>query len=299
MARITMFLPGDYRPVPNSLAEPNVRDVRRGDDEGGDPPRASDAPDRQVPRRRRATRSSALSGIDDPMIGVYSHWVYGPHTTDGVVGTDNPLLLASNFDGTWPGLVGLLNTGACLTSLGRKHSRLWSEKADLTTDDAFMARLDAWVRTGTIEYDDGCIRRTPRARRIGDRRQDRRRHEGEAAVADDARRYVDGNDQRLLRSATPRQSRLLRTQGRSGVDHRAGQAGQGGTHRRRAGLRETTKASSSTTATTSPKKRRAANCAATARCSIFSRNSAPIASAGSTSSDSSVRCRRRTSPRVC
>ena len=24
MARVTMFLPGDYRPVPNSLAEPNV-----------------------------------------------------------------------------------------------------------------------------------------------------------------------------------------------------------------------------------------------------------------------------------
>ncbi len=25
MARITMFLPGDYRPVPNQLADPNVR----------------------------------------------------------------------------------------------------------------------------------------------------------------------------------------------------------------------------------------------------------------------------------
>ena len=88
----------------------------------------------------------ALSGIDDPMIGVYAHWVYGPHTTDGVVGSDTPLLLASNFDGTWPGLVGLLNTGACLTSLGRPHSRLWSAAADLTTDDWFMASLDGWVR---------------------------------------------------------------------------------------------------------------------------------------------------------
>ncbi len=43
MARVTMFLPGDYRPIPNTLAEPNVRDVRRGDDEGGD---ASRTPDR-------------------------------------------------------------------------------------------------------------------------------------------------------------------------------------------------------------------------------------------------------------
>jgi L-fucose isomerase-like protein len=158
-----MFLPGDYRPVPNSLAEPNVR-------------RFVAAMTKAVMHLGHETRLidkflstpgdaiEALSGIDDPLIGVYSHWVYGPHTTDGVVGSDNPLLLASNFDGTWPGLVGLLNTGACLTSLERKHSRLWSEKADLTTDDAFMARLDTWVRTGTIEYDDGCIRRTPRAR---------------------------------------------------------------------------------------------------------------------------------------
>ena len=46
------------------------------------------------------------------MVGVCVHWLYGPHTTDGVVGKDNPLLLASNFSGQWPGLVGLLNTAA-------------------------------------------------------------------------------------------------------------------------------------------------------------------------------------------
>ena len=60
-----------------------------------------------------------LGPIDEPLIGVYAHWVYGPHTTDGVVGKDSPLLLASNFSGTWPGLVGLLNTAACLESVGR------------------------------------------------------------------------------------------------------------------------------------------------------------------------------------
>ena len=39
------------------------------------------------------------------MVGVFVHWTYAPHTVDGVVGKDNPLLLASNFSGTWPGLV--------------------------------------------------------------------------------------------------------------------------------------------------------------------------------------------------
>ena len=34
------------------------------------------------------------------MVGVCVHWFYGPHTCDGVVGKDNPLLLAINFSGT-------------------------------------------------------------------------------------------------------------------------------------------------------------------------------------------------------
>ena len=32
-----------------------------------------------------------LGAVDDPVIGIYAHWVYGPHTTEGVVGKDNPL----------------------------------------------------------------------------------------------------------------------------------------------------------------------------------------------------------------
>ena len=83
------------------------------------------------------------------MIGVFVHWFYGPHTTDGVVGKDNPLLLASNFSGTWPGLVGLLNTGACLESLDRPFSRIWTDAPTTgPTDAAFMERLDEWCTTG-------------------------------------------------------------------------------------------------------------------------------------------------------
>lgn len=93
-----------------------------------------------------------LRPIDDPMIGIYVHWAYGPHTTDGVVGKDNPLLLASNFSGTWPGLVALLNTSACLESLGRKHSRIWTCADDWTKDKAFMEHLSEWCSTGNIPY---------------------------------------------------------------------------------------------------------------------------------------------------
>lgn len=160
MAGVTLFLPGDYRPVPNQLATPNVRTfvdaltgaVKHLGHEVNLIDRFLTTPGDAI---------DALSGVDEPLIGVYAHWVYGPHTTDGVVGSDVPLLLASNFDGTWPGLVGLLNTGACLTSLGRTHSRLWSDAADLTSDNWFMDRLDTWVRTGVIEHENGCIHDAP------------------------------------------------------------------------------------------------------------------------------------------
>lgn len=156
MARINLFMPGDYRPTPNQLAEPKVRTfvtaLTQAVQHLGHEVRLIDKF-----LTTPADAIESLSGIDEPMIGVYSHWVYGPHTTDGVVGSDAPLLLASNFDGTWPGLVGLLNTGACLTSLQRKHSRLWSDAADLTRDAWFMERLDTWVRTGTIEHDRSAI----------------------------------------------------------------------------------------------------------------------------------------------
>ena len=93
-----------------------------------------------------------LGPIDDPMVGVFVHWTYAPHTVDGVVGKDNPLLLASNFSGTWPGLVALLNTGASLESVGRAASRVWTDAPDWTADAGFMERLDEWCSTGRIRY---------------------------------------------------------------------------------------------------------------------------------------------------
>ena len=281
--RVVCFLPGDYRPVPNELAKPNV-DAFAGALTGalhalGHEPKLLDhfltSP---------ADAIDTLSGIDDPMIGLYAHWVYGPHTTDGVVGHDAPLLLASNFDGTWPGLVGLLNTGACLTSLGRAHSRLWSDAADLTTDEWFMESLDTWVRTGSVDHDAGCIHDAPAPIEspVVDGVLDRLRAKRPLAamLGDTSMGMINGyfGPQRL------RARRVQRAQDRSGVGDRTGQDGRPAPRRRRARVRARRTASSSTTPTTSPKPRRVSSCATTAPCSTCSPSSAPTASAGSTSS---------------
>ena len=149
--KVALFWPGDARAKPNELALPNVeeataqleRALRKLGREPYRVPGFLSKPHESIER---------LGPIDDPMIGVSVHWFYGPHTTDGVTGKDNPLLLASNFSGRWPGLVGLLNTGACLEMLGRAHSRLWTDAADWTADDAFMQRLESFCRSGRIAW---------------------------------------------------------------------------------------------------------------------------------------------------
>ena len=148
---IAIFWPGDYRPAPNQQALESVQQATLQMEKAlkklG---RSSYRIDGWLTKPHEAIEK--LGPVDDPMIGVCVHWFYGPHTTDGVVGKDNPLLLASNFSGTWPGLVGLLNTGACLASVGREFSRAWTSADDWTADEDYMARLDEWCSTGRIQY---------------------------------------------------------------------------------------------------------------------------------------------------
>ncbi len=157
--KVAVFWPGDYRAKPNEWALPQSRETTdqlfRALKKLGRTPYLVEGyltrPDEAI---------SKLGPIDDPMIGVFVHWTYAPHTVDGVVGKDNPLLMASNFSGTWPGLVALLNTGASLESVGRHVSRVWTDAPDWTLDTAFMDRLDEWNSTGRIEYSANEIKGT-------------------------------------------------------------------------------------------------------------------------------------------
>ncbi len=149
--KIALFWPGDGRARPNELALPSITEatiqIERALAKLGRPSYRIegflDKPHLSIEK---------LGPVDDPMIGVCVHWFYGPHTTDGVAGKDTPLLLASNFSGRWPGLVGLLNTGACLEMLERPFSRLWTSAPDFSSDPVFMDRLEAFCRNGRIAY---------------------------------------------------------------------------------------------------------------------------------------------------
>ncbi len=156
--QVAVFWPGDGRARPNELAAPSVEAATQKLESALK--KLGRAPYR-VPGFLTKPHESIerLGPISDPMIGVFVHWVYGPHTCDGVVGKDNPLLLASNFSGQWPGLVGLLNTGACLETMGRPHSRIWSSAEDFGSDATFMDRLDEWCTTGKVSYSESALAR--------------------------------------------------------------------------------------------------------------------------------------------
>src|SRR5579859_4440152 len=85
-----------------------------------------------------------------PIIVLLTAWQYSHHLAPSLVHHRGPILLLANFDGTWPGLVGMLNMAGTLNSLGRHCSRLWSEDFD---DAFFLRSLGEWLTSGFIEHD--------------------------------------------------------------------------------------------------------------------------------------------------
>jgi len=111
-------------------------------------------PDRRHGFLTKQCEGTALfSKIDReaPVVIVLSCWAYSHHVSGSLQTHRGPILLLANFDGTWPGLVSLLNHAATLDRLCVSHSRLWTEGFE--SDQLFMDRLQMWCRTGEIRYD--------------------------------------------------------------------------------------------------------------------------------------------------
>ena len=85
-----------------------------------------------------------------PVIVLLTAWQYSHHLAPSLATHKGPVLLLANFDGTWPGLVGMLCMAGTLTGLGKAYSRLWSANFD---DEFFFKGLASWLKTGTIKHD--------------------------------------------------------------------------------------------------------------------------------------------------
>jgi L-fucose isomerase-like protein len=108
-----------------------------------------------VTRQSKGVEIFAAIEPEAPVVIVLSCWAYSHHVASGLQTHKGPILLLANFDGTWPGLVGMLNHAATLERLCVKHSRIWSQSFGDDTD--FMERLQTWCQSGKIAYDESHL----------------------------------------------------------------------------------------------------------------------------------------------
>jgi L-fucose isomerase-like protein len=83
-------------------------------------------------------------------------WQFSNHVAYNLWEHRGPILVASNFDGQWPGLVGALGLEACLSrhQYGPDqagHSILWS--SEKFEDDLSRKKIRQWLDEGKIEHD--------------------------------------------------------------------------------------------------------------------------------------------------
>src|SRR5690606_27735169 len=82
-------------------------------------------------------------------------WQYSQHVLIGLARHKGPVLIAANWSGQWPGLVGALNLRGSLVKAGVDHSIVWAE--DFGAAGA-RAKVRQWLETGRIEHDLSHVR---------------------------------------------------------------------------------------------------------------------------------------------
>ncbi|AHG21532.1 signal transduction protein [Chania multitudinisentens RB-25] len=107
-----------------------------------------------ISSQRQGSDLFAQIDPDAPLIVLLTAWQYSHHIAPSLTRHRGPVLLLANFDGTWPGLVGMLCMAGSLTSLGKHYSRLWSANFD---DELFEQGLKTWLRNGAVSHPTGYL----------------------------------------------------------------------------------------------------------------------------------------------
>lgn len=95
---------------------------------------------------------------DAPLVVAESVWQYSHHLLHGLKTHQGPILTAANFDGTWPGLVGMLNLNGSLTKAGIPYATIWSIDY---TDSWAVEKIAEWLETGQIVHDESHVEKLP------------------------------------------------------------------------------------------------------------------------------------------
>ena len=101
-----------------------------------------------------------------PLLVVEGVWQYSHHVLAGLRTHRGPIMVVANWNGTFPGLVGLLNLTASLTKAGVEYSSLWS--VDFT-DEWALDGLRTWLETGRLVHDVSHVHDLPALDPVGRR----------------------------------------------------------------------------------------------------------------------------------
>ena len=184
---ILLFAPGDLRESANlecwpAQAEMEEKLTRAVTDAGHTLRRAH--PVKETGHGFLASQREGMDAFtrvdpDAPVIVAIAVWQYSHHVLPGLLHHKGPILTVANWQGQWPGLVGMLNLNGSLTAMGRDYATLWSEGFD---DAFFCDGLKTWLETGALDHDLSHVRAFDSAWADSDLR-------GTAAeIADDLRR---------------------------------------------------------------------------------------------------------------
>ncbi|MGH3574294.1 MAG: fucose isomerase, partial [Pseudonocardiaceae bacterium] len=73
----------------------------------------------------------------------YAVWAFPHFSMLAAAATPGPLLLFSNIDPQFPGMVGMLAAGGGLDQVGRQHTRVWGDVADSEVRDRVLETVRA------------------------------------------------------------------------------------------------------------------------------------------------------------
>lgn len=91
---------------------------------------------------------------DAPLVVAEGVWQFSQQVLGGLLRHRGPILTVANWEGRWPGLVGLLNLNASLAKAGRSYDTLWSRTFD---DGWFGAKLDLWLAGEPLDHDSAHV----------------------------------------------------------------------------------------------------------------------------------------------
>lgn len=102
-----------------------------------------------------AVREGRRMAAQRPDLTIFNYpvWAWPHFSVHAAKATVGPLLLFSNIDPTYPGMVSLLAAGGSLDQIGRHHERLWGEVEDPAVSKRLHQLVAAASATRSLE---GC-----------------------------------------------------------------------------------------------------------------------------------------------